>query len=155
MWCHSALLWASLRNKMNQSEREFFEERAAIFEFEANIERQISEWMAYDATVEYFKMYTYQETVVRNVTAIQWSKDGDHPNVTLVPGDKNGFGEIQTRQGKKFVRPGSYVVARGRGMFSIQSPERFAERFTPVDNSLLPLAALMMDKLEENADDKI
>ena len=44
---------------LNELEREFFEERAGILEYEANMPRAMAEEKALELTLEYFKCTTY------------------------------------------------------------------------------------------------
>jgi len=44
---------------LNELEREFFEERAGILEYEANMPRAMAEEKALELTMEYFKCTTF------------------------------------------------------------------------------------------------
>jgi hypothetical protein len=113
---------------MTPEQREFFEERAAIREFDGGASRDDAERGAWQDTVRFFEM-EYVDTRPVVVNAVQWFKMGDHPDVvadTMVPGQGRlpVFG-----RGMAAIRPGAWVVTWRNGQHGVFSDAAFKRRF--------------------------
>ena len=65
-------------------------------------------------------------------TAVQWFKEGDHPNVKVLPGANHGI--VLTKEGPKVVKPGQVVVKQAAGRIKVFHKKEFDKRFVPVTN---------------------
>ena len=63
------------------------------------------------------------------VEAIQWSRTGDHPKVSLW---KDGHGWIKTLEGGHIVTPGDWIIKGVAGEFYPCKPDIFAMTYEPV-----------------------
>ena len=64
------------------------------------------------------------------IEAVQWFKHGDHPAVLAGPGG-DGFGYIDTPEGRLRVEPGDWVITGVAGEHYPCKPDIFAQLYTP------------------------
>jgi len=65
------------------------------------------------------------------VDAIQWHKNGDHPEVKPYGGN---FGWIDTLEGGHVVTPGDYIIEGVKGEFYPCKPDIFELTYEPLNN---------------------
>lgn len=120
---------------------EFFEERAAVREYDGGIGRNLAEHLAYDDTVEQYmdNFIKVKERTAPVLTAVQWMKDGDHPNVKAVVEDpeKNKVKYLIHcgPAGKKPVKPGNWIVRHPGRRFTVWTDGQFKRRFIETDEA--------------------
>lgn len=74
------------------------------------------------------------------IEAIQWFKEGDHPEVKNIPDDRTGFipvqegatGYIDTLEGGHFVTSGDWIIKGVHGEFYPCEPDIFKKTYEEV-----------------------
>jgi hypothetical protein len=122
---------------ITENEREFFEERAGIIEYDGQFDRFESENMAAEQTLRYFKkMQTYVEKKPRSIEAVQWFNHGDHPMVREfegVPTDVAPMGYFATKKGVRIVKSGDFIVHKGPVEPIVYSKAYFDYKYIPLE----------------------
>ena len=70
------------------------------------------------------------ELKLQTVTAVQWHKLGDHPNVSLLPGKTIGW--LTSNKGGYAVGPGDWVLEDEAGEFKVLPDHKFRALYKEV-----------------------
>jgi hypothetical protein len=122
---------------------EFFNERAAVRQYDGGMSRGDAERAAYRDTVEFFerigeKMTSnmYVQRQQPQFLAVVWNAPGDHPAVKeetrVNDGKETVVHVIKTAIGERLVWPG-HVITERKGKYLAFSPQQFERRFRPAD----------------------
>ena len=66
------------------------------------------------------------------IEAAQWLKDGDHPDVRVLP---MGHGWVETLEGGYIVTPGDWIITGVKGEHYPCKPDIFEMTYEPVEEN--------------------